>query len=776
MFGAILQRCMVRIALLLLLGFIYAARTDYDCIDEHYIGSLNVSEQLIHYGRTGAEMSPSAWGILERGYSIAQNPPACDRFHIVDFDYEYWTLKVNEPNVCPPECTIEWTGEHRTPASTEPDTRTFHPLENERVFTPEELYYDPEHWPGSWYLFVRCACTDKDGNKFVPSSIPQAMQSHKPGASLASVVKATFQGIHAPDTATAPEESEHEALGGLKHFAVLQLDAVSRTFLHYFGEKLYSHMNSDDRPYQATEMGNYNVVDQNTRGNMSPFWSGRVMDDDFPPTTFHTPKFWDDPTVGPKISDKFLIYDLFREAGFITADAHEFCESVTGSLTGHTDKFHHHFNYVYRDEVCDFTAHINGLNAPRVCRGGLPTSRDMTRWTSDLFEAHGDDKVALWIGTSESHCSDPYCTGWELDLVSDVVAMLMEQRNDTMMVLMSDHGNHYGEMFQTDVGFIAHKQPFCIILVPKWWASKYPDAMHNLRENRHNQMTTYDLYYTMRHLLENFPEESNRERITKNMKLQSTKQSPQSLFERLSIADDRPFARTCQEAGIPIEYCILSPSSYTATESQLCDPVVLKILDKSIEQANKNARAHLTSKYQPTNCVEIVRTSKCARMVQVLELDGQYNYHVLFDTNLETSFSMGVRVDKNGKIKYFGRSYQVSSTARFEQCRDKGASSQFCLCYPDSEFRRREAVRVRQQIIEEERAKQQAIDAAVEDLCPAATLSALSPLTKLSLLTLFVLALTVPLALWKNWGKVQRLGTHVQASLTMARSSQLPSY
>lgn len=57
--------------------------------------------------------------------------------------------------------------------------------------------------------------------------------------------------------------------------------------------------------------------------------------------------------------------------------------------------------------------------------------------------------------------------------------------NDTIFLLVSDHGLHFGEHLESLEGQVEHKLPMSYVIIPKWWSEMYPregidsTAFHN---------------------------------------------------------------------------------------------------------------------------------------------------------------------------------------------------------------------------------------------------------------------------------------------------------
>ncbi|XP_028406354.1 uncharacterized protein LOC114528834 isoform X2 [Dendronephthya gigantea] len=108
--------------------------------------------------------------------------------------------------------------------------------------------------------------------------------------------------------------------------------------------------------------------------------------------------------------------------------------------------------------------------------------------------------------------------------------------DNTMFILMGDHGVRWGSVRETIQGKLEERMPFFSIAFPRWFKSKFPKIDENLRTNVNRLTTWYDVYATLRHML-SYPD------LPKDIK------HGQSLFTEI------PISRTCKDAFVPNFWC-----------------------------------------------------------------------------------------------------------------------------------------------------------------------------------------------------------------------------
>jgi hypothetical protein len=108
---------------------------------------------------------------------------------------------------------------------------------------------------------------------------------------------------------------------------------------------------------------------------------------------------------------------------------------------------------------------------------------------------------------------------------------------DTVLLLLSDHGTHGIWYTEYEIGATEHQLPFLYIVVPDWLLKERPAWAVALGRNQRRLVTAHELYRGMQQLAA-YPDPVEASGTAK-----------------LSIFDEIPDGRTCEEAGIPEIYC-----------------------------------------------------------------------------------------------------------------------------------------------------------------------------------------------------------------------------
>lgn len=116
--------------------------------------------------------------------------------------------------------------------------------------------------------------------------------------------------------------------------------------------------------------------------------------------------------------------------------------------------------------------------------------------------------------------------------------------NNSIVIIMSDHGARFPPSIDLSSGWYDVRLPAMFISLPTWFKDKHPDAAKGLEINQNRLTSPYDLYSTLKDILRL----SGRVPSSQNDVAHSCP-TCQSLFQPV------PVNRTCDQAGIPSQFC-----------------------------------------------------------------------------------------------------------------------------------------------------------------------------------------------------------------------------
>lgn len=138
--------------------------------------------------------------------------------------------------------------------------------------------------------------------------------------------------------------------------------------------------------------------------------------------------------------------------------------------------------------------------------------------------------------------------------------------DDTIVVLLSDHGAKYGNFFSTATGKLENLLPLNTMIIPKSFAERHPQAFLNLRENSKRLSTHHDLHFTLKHI------------ATASI---DAPYDTGNTYSRSML--DPVDHRDCEQCGIPANWCLC----YQWKDIEVTQPLVDRLAAFSVESLNK---------------------------------------------------------------------------------------------------------------------------------------------------------------------------------------------
>ena len=335
--------------------------------------------------------------------------------------------------------------------------------------------------------------------------------------------------------------------------AILGIDAVSRMNLIRTMPKTYEYINKD---LQGHGLFGFNKVGDNTFANIIPLLTGMSADQ-----ISATPRTGCPIWMGPYDKCPFL-WKTFADQGYRTIYAEDWTHLTMfnymkrGFATAPT-------TYYLRPMISHSDFHFN-RNHDENCFAGPKLH---FQYLLDYMKA-----VAVRMGSENRYFSFM----WENSLTHHKVALAKEgdeplfqtlkwfkqsgYLNNTVLIIMSDHGMRYLGFRDTLQGRFEDRMPFLFFVFPAWFSAKYPKAMENLRRNKHKLTTVYDVHQTLKDLLRLANIKDDRIlRRTKGVDKLDVHNAHLRWFLRRyghSLFLPLPKTRLCPEAGVPPLYCI----------------------------------------------------------------------------------------------------------------------------------------------------------------------------------------------------------------------------
>lgn len=240
------------------------------------------------------------------------------------------------------------------------------------------------------------------------------------------------------------------------------------------------------------------------------------------------------------VDDYPLIWNKFRSKGYATLFAEDspslavFNLRFNGFYTAPTD----HYMRPFWQAVSESVLHERSLN---FCLGSKPKHQFTLDYVMDFFQKYNNvSKFAFAFHGELSHNDNNPVQYLDKDFVHFLKKM--QQRNflnNTLLIVMSDHGARYSNVRNTVQGKLEERLPFMSFVLPTWFHNKYSYFVNNLKGNREKLVTPFDVHETMLDLLDT-----------------SRMYEPVDYSTRgISLLQSVPLNRTCKSAGIAMHWC-----------------------------------------------------------------------------------------------------------------------------------------------------------------------------------------------------------------------------
>lgn len=314
---------------------------------------------------------------------------------------------------------------------------------------------------------------------------------------------------------------------------ILGIDSLSRQTVARTLPKTLSWL--DD--HGAVTLENYNVMGDGTVAALAPLLTGL--------------KEWELPETRRRIAKAEpvdvlpFIWKEFKERGYVTSFTED-CPTLgtfTYRLTGFTKPPTDHFMRPFFMASDEFPSQT-WTSAKNACFRGTPRHMFHYNHVRQLYKKYPKKRKFSMDWMSLLSHDDVNL----IQLVDeDMVQLVSEMEtkgilNQTLLIVMSDHGHRFTAVRNTMQGKLEERMPFMSLRFPKWFKTSYPQAAKNLEINKGRLTTALDVHATFKHLL----------LLTNNQVIPKVKGiHPKAI----SLLEEIPLSRDCSSAGIETHWC-----------------------------------------------------------------------------------------------------------------------------------------------------------------------------------------------------------------------------
>lgn len=281
----------------------------------------------------------------------------------------------------------------------------------------------------------------------------------------------------------------------------------------------------------------YNIIGDGTAQAWIPILTGK--------TQFEQP----DTQKGVKDANFVDIYPLiwkeYEKQGYITHFAEDDPNYAMFhyKLKGFQKQPTHHYVRPFYIEAAKYMSpvYLPFDNRPsKYCLGSKPRPRLMFDWIKESFATYpGRLKLSISFSAELTHeynnlaqFQDPYLLEF-LQFMNSKSYL-----NNTVIILMSDHGARFHKMRATEQGKTEERMPYFAFRFPDWFKHKYSTEYNNFVTNSKRLTTPFDIHETLLELIG----------------INTSKSDP-NRGPGISLFSEIPLERTCTQAHIEPHYC-----------------------------------------------------------------------------------------------------------------------------------------------------------------------------------------------------------------------------
>ncbi|EDW76199.2 uncharacterized protein Dwil_GK15328 [Drosophila willistoni] len=276
---------------------------------------------------------------------------------------------------------------------------------------------------------------------------------------------------------------------------LLGLDSMSRMNFHRTMPETANWLRQRD----WLEMEGYNKVGDNTMSNLLPTLTGHSQEE--------VEKICDIREKGCFDSLPWIWND-YKKAGYRTAYAEDIVEEAVFNLNmpGFISEPVDHYLRPFMLGISEAMKSYKRFGY-KYCIGrrlSIGYVYDFCRQFTERYVEKSDQPVfGLFWSSTFTH--DFYFGASSLDMKMLEYLKTLESHQlfeKAIVILFSDHGARFGDLMELPDSFLEERLPMLHIYLPSWFRSAHPKFWKALHMNRNRLSSNYDLYNTLRHILQ----------------------------------------------------------------------------------------------------------------------------------------------------------------------------------------------------------------------------------------------------------------------------------
>ncbi|CAH2240613.1 uncharacterized protein LOC120637128 [Pararge aegeria] len=330
---------------------------------------------------------------------------------------------------------------------------------------------------------------------------------------------------------------------------IVGIDAISRLNFYRTMPKTLAYLKKKG----AIEFHGYNKVGDNTFPNLTPILLG-MKDTDLKRTCW--------PNMRATFDNCPFIWDLFKDVGYYTALGEDTATLGTfnfekfGFSRTPTDYYLHTFMH----EAERYTGNNRDFNS-YICMGNKYFYKVLLDYIGNLAMSLRTSKLFgfFWeVTMSHDYLNYPMAMDENYELLLKKLDYT-RYLDDTILIVLSDHGIRWGDIRFTKQGRLEERLPLMHILLPNSFRENFSFAYENMKINSHRLTTPFDVYATLVDLI-------NVDKI-KNENIKRRSLTDYANDRSISLFLPIPGNRTCKIADIDDHWCTCHKGQKIAIDS-----------------------------------------------------------------------------------------------------------------------------------------------------------------------------------------------------------------
>ncbi|KAE9552592.1 hypothetical protein FO519_004209 [Halicephalobus sp. NKZ332] len=365
------------------------------------------------------------------------------------------------------------------------------------------------------------------------------------------------------------DERERPANDKRPNIYLFGIDAMSNQMFHRY---LYRTAYWAEHEMEGVNFINYGKVAKNSIPNQFPVTFGKMKNAIPNPTDFDKdyPSEFNNSMCSKKIplTEQFISL-VYKDIGYRVARIYDDNMVHDISCKGFQVKIHDHGDYPFYSYFSDRGNLANEMHK-NSCRGSPHDYFDhfMKYVKADSKKPKFMIHMIVKIGHDDPRTAASYDRYFHDGFRRD-----MDKFDNDFLIFWSDHGNHFGKIFESEFGFQDTRNPLFTIIPPKRFRGKLDNPIYkNLLENSKKLTGPFDFYAT---LVDLATADFEGEDFTKPFTLEMAKNRTNDRVKVLHGSSIiRPITRhnDCKSAHIPFNWCLCEYQFFSPNDTETVVP------------------------------------------------------------------------------------------------------------------------------------------------------------------------------------------------------------